>query len=223
MPETRTGRDNSGHELTIDEDGYVFPIADFQRIESFRTSFTAPSSALVVHYRLADAGASPSECLQYAPTDAEITVPTPDDASTYRVTVDGNDFDYVAQGGDGEAEILAGIAAAVDGQALAPDTLSAVVEGSLVRVRRLDSLGNLERFPTISVSVPAGTGVLAIVIRARRGDKTILNSFPEDIGTRGKAFIIFRCEPTETVILTLSDFRPGKISVLNRSPHTTGS
>lgn len=80
-----------------------------------------------------------------------VAVTTVDDTATYTVTLGGVAFAYVAQAGDLEADILAGLQAVID----ASPNYTAVVSGSTILINGVAA-------PTYTVAVGAtGTGALA--------------------------------------------------------------
>lgn len=103
---------------------------------------------------------------------ATVVVSTVDDASTYRVTINSTDFDYVASGGDGAKEILDGLATAINAGAEpvtaevfqdsgslteASDLVPGFTEVMTVTSQNASASG--ADF-TIATSVPAGSGAL---------------------------------------------------------------
>lgn len=79
-----------------------------------------------VHFRKTD---DPSAVVVEGDSEVayvDIAVSAVDTSATYTVTVDGTDYDYAAEAGDAEAEILAGLAKALGSRV--PDTDQVVAE-----------------------------------------------------------------------------------------------
>lgn len=88
--------------------------------------------------------------------DAVVTVLTAVEGDTYRITFDAVNYDYVAQPGDGVAEIATGLVASVGAATAAKATPADNGDGTITFT------GVKGQTYTIAVEVPAGTGTMSV-------------------------------------------------------------
>lgn len=114
---------------------------------------------------------TPAQLTAWLTLIALIKVTGVDVSATYTVNLDGQDYDYPAQGGDGAQQIVDGLIAAIPG-----GTYSAINVANELIVERLDNA-------TFPVTVAAtGSGSLSVEDRLASGGIAIANGSMEEVG-----------------------------------------
>jgi len=119
------------------------------------------------------------------------------DVTTYRATLAAANFDYISSGGDGDADILAGMLAVIDADPL----YNAEIEGTRLAVRSVDDTPF-----TAAQSTPVGAGTLTLAEPVKGAENAIANGSINDEWTEGEPRTAFVCAATQSTTLIIRYF-----------------
>lgn len=183
MPASIQGPDLKTVKVSVGTSGIVVPIPDYEKNKHWALDLTGSR----VFYKIGDSTLLAGDPVTDADDNViqqDIEVDTVDTSTTYTVTLNGVDYDYVPAGGDGEPEILAGLRDAIN----AGGDFVASATATVLTVRKED----WDAF-TVATSVAGGTGTFLALSKDLLGmDLMVTADAIKLIATEGNTHIAFR-------------------------------
>lgn len=196
MPTAINGPNSSARLIEVDENGIVAPIPNPTRYKTLLVDPVGGSRHVFV--RLGTSALTPADVEVWEAWRFVVTVGVVDVGDTYRVTLAGDNFDYIALGGDTDEDIAEELKLLID----ADEDYSASRSGAVVTIEPADG----ETTYTAATSMLAtggGTGTISDDTPIKGGDQFAINGYPEPLATRGATHVGLKTEAGQTATVAI--------------------